>query len=159
LLEGASDETKPISFSRTRYVDEAGETVRQLPAGEKIGVSQFAVFAGSIHALYCRSLWVEYPDFVGEDVFVDAMLLANVGGVAPLREAVYVAQLNSKSLCARTPQDVFNAAYREVLTRFYEAALVDVFAAKLSIGTLFDEHLRRGGQCGFHQYVAAVNGI
>jgi hypothetical protein len=39
------------------------------------------------------------------------------------------------------------------------SVIVPVFAAKLSIGTLFDEHLRRGGQCGFHQYVAAVNGI
>jgi glycosyltransferase involved in cell wall biosynthesis len=159
LLEAASINKNSIAYSRTSYRDSSGKTVRQLQMTDELSVPKFAVFAGSIHSLYCRSLWIDYPDFVGEDVFVDVMLLARAGGIAPLCNAVYFAQLHGESLCARTSQDVFNAAYREVLARFDETALIDVFATKLSIGTLFGEHVLRGGSHGFHQYVAAVGGI
>jgi Glycosyl transferase family 2 len=159
LLKLAAINPRPVAYSRTRYLNPYGGVVRELPASDAIDVPTFVAFAGSIHPLYCRSFWIPYPESVAEDVFVDAMLLEGAGGMAPLSTAIYVAHLHAESLCASTPQQVFNATYRRILGQCHGGVLMDVFAAKLSIGTLYGEHLRKGGQFGFHEYVAAVNGI
>ena len=159
LLRLAAGHVYPVAYSRTRYVNLSGGVVRELPASHAIDVPRFVAFAGSIHPLYCRSLWVPYAESVAEDVIVDAMLLEGVGGVAPLSMAVYVAQLHAESLCARTPQKIFDATYRRILAKCQGGVLMDVFAIKLSVGTLYGEHLRKGGGLGFHEYVAAVHGV
>jgi hypothetical protein len=63
-----------------------------------------AAFAGSIHALYRRELWMAYPDMFAEDVYVDALQLEAAGGSAPLADAIYVASLRpdlSEFSCSR----------------------------------------------------------
>jgi hypothetical protein len=159
LLTLAAGHAHPVAYSRMRYVNLSGGVVRELPASHAIDVPAFVAFAGSIHPLYCRSLWVEYPESVAEDVIVDAMLLEGAGGVAPLSTAVYVAQLHAESLCARTPQQVFDATYRRILGQCRAGVLMDVFAAKLSMGVLYGQHLRKGGRLGFHEYASVVNSV
>jgi glycosyltransferase involved in cell wall biosynthesis len=159
LLKLAAGNKNSVAYSRTRYVNLRGGVVRELPASHAIDVPGFVAFAGSIHPLYCRSLWVPYAESVAEDVIVDAMLLEGAGGLAPLSMAVYVAQLHDDSLCARTPQSVFNATYRRILGQCQRGVLLDVFAAKLSMGTLYGEHLRKGGGLRFHEYVEVVSSV
>jgi glycosyltransferase involved in cell wall biosynthesis len=145
-------------FSRTRY-EEEGHLVRELAPAAALETSSMAAFAGSIRALYRRDLWIDYPDMLAEDVFVEASLLNAVGGSAPLSNAVYLCRLRPQGICATTPQESFNAAYRQILAAAPNPVVTDVFAAKLTMGILYAKHMQRGGALSFHQFVAAATAL
>lgn len=156
LLRVANSTGASCVFSRTRYEQE-GHLVRELPPGATLDASSMAAFAGSIHALYQRDLWIDYPDDLAEDAFVEASLLSAVGGSAPLASAaIYSCRLGPQGLCATTPQERFNDAYRHVLAGAPNAVVIDVFAARLAMGILYAKHGERGGTLSFHQFVASA---
>lgn len=154
----ATNGTHLCAFARMRYECD-GELVRQLEiSGDTINTKQFAAFGGSIHALIHRSIKEPYPtQGIGEDVLVDAAALHACGGVAPLADAAYVASLHSDSMCATVPQLRVNEDYREVLANDRRSTIVDIFAAKLAFGILYEQHCLLGGNMDFHKFMAAMH--
>jgi len=153
LLSLAQSTRSDCVFSRIRY-EHDGQPVRELPEASVLDAAAMAAFAGSIHALYRRELWIDYPDTLAEDAFVDASLLDAVGGTAPLSGAIYRARLRPDGICATTPQATFNTVYRQVLGQSPSTVVTDVFAAKLTLGLLHDRHIAGGGALSFHHFVA-----
>jgi glycosyltransferase involved in cell wall biosynthesis len=156
LTDLASRSTAQCVFSRTRYEAVGGAFIRELPLEPQISASSMASFAGSIRALFRCELWIEFPDTIAEDVWVESNLLDRSGGRAPLANTIYRARVLPNSLCSSMPQDHMNAAYRVALSKSTNRVTTEVFAAKLQWGLRYRAHLAAGGQMSFHEFVAAA---
>lgn len=155
LLELAERTGARCVFSRMSY-EKHGRVVRELPDAPFIDAARMSRFVGSIRAFFRRELWLDFPDMLAEDVWVESTLLHTVGGRAPLsRLALYRAQLRAGTLCSKTPQSEMNASYRRATADASNPVTAAVFSAKLHIGTRYADHLATGGALTFHEFVAA----
>ena len=153
-LELAQSSPARISFFRTAYVDEnSGSIVRELTPRQSLTFQDFSEFQGSVHALYDRCHWIPYRNVASEDVLHDAHMLLVAGGQAPMTKSPYLLHLNQQSLCANTPQEIFNRTYRSLRDEAQDARIKSLYQAKLDIGAAFEKYIQAGHGGSFHSFL------
>lgn len=153
-LELAQRSPANISFFRTVYLAETdGRVVRELTPRPSLSFQDFSDFQGSVHALYARRHWIPYRNLVSEDVLHDAQMLLTAGGRAPITKAPYLLYLNNQSLCANTPQEIFNMTYRQIRDEAVDPQIKSLYQAKLDVGTAFELSIQAGESNSFHSFV------
>lgn len=147
-----------IAFFRTAYVEEmTGGVVRELAPQPSLGFQELCDFHGSVHALHARRHWIPYRHVLSEDVLHDAQMLLAAGGQAPMTQAPYLLHLNHQSLCANTPQDAFNKAYRQLRDEAVESEIRLLYQARLDMGEAFASSMQAGEGHSFHAFVARAS--